>query len=89
MALKLVLAEFCGFIFAITLVNLFPGKMVRGGNSKLQRLVHGAFPLPPRSDWVLTHLVSEETLVFQPIPMFEKAPTEDSDTAWEALLGRE
>lgn len=39
--LKLMLAAFCGFIFAIIMVNLFPGEMVRSGKSKLQRLLHG------------------------------------------------
>lgn len=71
LGLKLMLAAFGGFIFAIMLVNLFPGEMVRSGETKLQKLVH----------------VPSETVVFQHIPMFEEAPTEDSDMAWEALLG--
>lgn len=40
-------------------------------------------------DWKLTALVPEERVVFDPFPMFEEAPTEGSDMAWEALLGRE
>jgi hypothetical protein len=41
LGLKLMLAAFCGFIFAIILVNLFPGDMIRSGESKLQKLLHG------------------------------------------------
>jgi hypothetical protein len=41
LGVKLMLAAFCGFIFAIILVNLFPGDMVRSGESKLQKLLHG------------------------------------------------
>lgn len=41
LGLKLMLAAFCGFIFAIILVNLFPGDMIRSGETKLQKLLHG------------------------------------------------
>ena len=41
LGMKLMLAAFCGFIFAIILVNLFPGDMVRTGESKLQKFLHG------------------------------------------------
>ena len=41
LGVKLMLAAFCGFIFAVILVNLFPGDMVRSGESKLQKLLHG------------------------------------------------
>ena len=86
MGLKSMLAAFCGFVFAIIMVNLLPGDMVRSGESKLQRPLHGCRFLS-RSDWVLTCLVPDETVIFRPIQMFE-APTADSDMAWEALLGR-
>lgn len=88
LGLKLMLAAFCGFIFAIILVNLFPGEMVRSGETKLQKLLHG-MALFDREKWKLMNTVPDETVIFRQIPMFEEAPADDSDLAWEALLGRE
>jgi len=72
--LYLMLSAFCGFIFAIALVNLFPDNLIKGGDpaqTKLQKLVQ--FPT--------------EKVVFSPIEVFEEKPSPESDMMWQGLLG--